>query len=517
MTRQARFSLTPRRLHSVRSETLASQGPRLKRTAVVALTLVVSIACSSGGATPDSDVSAVDQSLLREGWKSLNSANHNVNLDVSTHLICSADPNVTADQVLCFRASGSTFENAEVVVTNWGVSKDPKSGFYRIAGGAVKSVSILRFRERILNPARPDAAVYKIYVLSADNVVRYTIGESDKFYEGDNFKKYSTFIAPVASNGAKLVFKKIMWMNEDGRNNDYVGKRRLFAITNDNKLYRTDASATAWQLHTINIKDMGHAGGLGATFLTTDGNVWYDVFSSDPNDFSGYLPRYAGANITAVGGLWALTDSGAGGSCDQSACAGDPQRILHFSWRKWKWEPWFNQLFDAGYDISLYFPLGNPVSCMQYDANGICTQPAVSPLIRDSIVDPHGFGTDHIFCGSLGVCFDWRFELGPFVGDARQRVYFYSTGLIGEFPYPFHTCSDDWDDTRDEYIQGSCGNICTQREELSYCGGAAGTPQSCFSGTCQDCGAPGQPCCVGRVCPNGINVGCASDNRCYPQ
>lgn len=500
----------------------------MRPTWLLALGALALCACSSAESSTNSleAVASTSQPLIRPGWYSLASASHS-SFDVSMHLICAADANGTGDTVRCYRATQYGFESYETLVTNWGTGT---GATHPIPGGYVKSVAILRRPDIALQPKRPNAAAYEIYALGSDNTVRYTSGISDRWYEGDNFKSYTTFMWPVSADGLPLQFKKIMWMNEDGLDNSYAGKRMLFAITYDNKLYRTDRSQSAWQLHTTGIKDMGHASGMGATFLTTSGWVWYDRFSDDPKDFSGYLPKYSAANITAVGGLWALTDAGAGGGCNETFCAQDDKRVIRFSWRTWSWETWLAQLQASGFNVQSgpesymgnYFPLAQPQSCLENECidppacNQLrCIEPAVSPLVKGAIVDPNRFGSDYYPCavfGTQSICFDHSFDLGPFVARYGQRAYFYNPDA-NQLPVPFHTCMPKWDDSTQDYDPSSCGDVCATEEDGTYCG--FGTDRACRSGVCQACGGSGQPCCVGKLCPNGTNLSCGSDNRCY--
>jgi hypothetical protein len=468
------------------------------RAGALVLSALLLSACGSGEAASSEPeaVESVTAAVMARGWKSLNGANHTLSMDVATHLGCSGDPNGTADQVRCFRPNADNMESSYIFPTNWGTT--PTNGQYRIAGGAVKSVALLRRAET--NVPRPNAGYYEVFVLSADNVVRYTAGNSDiTSLSGNDFKSYTDFVQPKSSDGKSLYFRKIMWMNEDSLAS-LTGSRYLFALTYDGSLYRTGRHSPAWTLHTTGIKDMGDAGPIGATFLAADGRVWYDRFSDDPYDFSGFLPAYPGANITAVGGLYALTDYGKGGNCDTSGCNGDDRRVIHFSWKKWKWEPLPTQYSNVQHPIDKYFPLASPQTCQTVDGTTAC-----SPQVKDQILDPHGFGSLY----NPNASGSGRgFDLGPFVGRIGSRIYYYNP--VGYFPAPFHACMPSWNSRNQTYDRSVCG--CAQKEDTDYCG--VNERKSCLAGSCQSCGARGQPCCVGRSCPGSSSLVCLSDSRC---
>lgn len=476
--------------------------PRLAaRAGALSCSALLFAACGSGEATSSAPepVGSVTEPLMARGWKSLNGANHTLSMDVATHLGCSGDPNGTADQVLCYRPNDDYMASSYIFPTNWGTT--PTNGQYRIPGGAVKSVALLRRRET--NVPRPNAGFYEVFVLSGDNVVRYTSGNSDiTSLSGEDFKAYTSFIQPKSSDGKTLSFRKIMWMNEDS-SSTVTGRRYLFALTYDGSLYRTDRDAGAWTLHTTGIKDMGDAGPIGATFLGTDGRVWYDRFSDDPYDFSGFLPTYPTANITAVGGLYALTDFGKGGNCDTSGCYGDGLRVIHFSWKKWKWEPLHIQYNDVLHTIDKFYPLASPQTCQAVDGTTTC-----SPEVKDQILDPHGFGSLY---NPNATGAGRGFDLGPFVGRVGSRIYYYNP--VGFISAPFHACTAVWDSREKKYDRPDC--VCGLQEDTDHCG--VNERKSCLGGTCQSCGALGQACCVGRTCPGGRYLTCESDSRCRTQ
>ena len=491
----------------------------------------VSSACGSGEPelAPSDPPAQISQAVSNMGWWSLNSSNHNTLMDASTHLICSADPNpgMTAN-VNCYAPNASPyFESATVLATNWGTNSGANG--HVIPGGGVKAVSILKRAD--LNPgaAKPGRANYEIHVLCEDNVVRYTFGDSDKFYQTYHFKDYYDFIYPTASDGTSLSFRKIMWMNEDDIGDDTYGPTLLWGLTYEGKLYYSDFWGSPWEYYDQGVRDMGRVSGRGATFLMTDGRVWYDSFAS--NLWAGWLPSFPSANIVAVGGLWALTDAGTGGRCTLTGCAGDANRVLHFDWTTFQWLPFGTALTQqGGWDLNAvgYYPIAAPQNCS-----------ACSPEVFGSIVDPHGFGTDNYYFDST-----WRanqFAIGPLVGRYGQRMYFYNPR--GDLPGQFQSCFTEWHaDGSGGYYSESCqSQPCTQQENGTpcrsdgVCGGHScwrcghnGDPccagQTCpagdgtmcnFYGSCSQCGGLGQICCAHGTCPLVMDGACGGDNRCY--
>jgi len=414
-------------------------------------------------------------------WWSLGGGNFKPYADASNDLVCGvsvSDPG----QVHCSVPSGAQGELTSKI-TNWGVPHLPSGETAPIRANATPiAVALRKWTEPPWKTRyRPGGAHYNLYVLFSDSYVFVTNGDSDHFYEGENFKSYLFYQAPTAWDGENLTFKKIIVANEDFALDPNMEPAAIYALTNDNRLfYKTDTMGS-WMGFDNNVQDMGHLPGHGMTILYTDGTLTYR--SLDFRTWNGTLPKPTGFNITAVGGTYALTDAGCGGACADNMstfCAGDDDRILHFNWSKWKWERLQDQL--APY-AAQYYPMEPVYVC-----------PNCSPQWGVSIVDPHGLGSNA----------SASFDLGPFVywtGGQRVRFYNMKTALQGEV----HQCAPQ--------ASGTCSGPCAMQTDGTPCPG--NVPSVCFQKVCQPCGAIGGRACPEQAC-NGGGVASESGSCAAP-
>ena len=120
-----------------------------------------------------------------------------------------------------------------------------------------------------------------------------------------------------------------------------------------------------------------------------------------------------------------------------------------------------------------------------------------------SIVDPNLFGNNYMRDGE----FPDSFDIGPLVGDLRQRVYFYNH--TGALPY---VCRPHINRTTTPPRFDPCG-ICQNQEDGKYCG--SNSKMVCSGQSCKACGGMAEPCCVGRTCSLG-GLRCNDSNFCVP-
>jgi hypothetical protein len=146
-------------------------------------------------------------------WWSLGGGNFKPYADASNDLVCGvsiSDPG----QVYCFVPEGAAGE-LTTKITNWGVPHLPSGATAPIRANATPiAVALRKWTERNPQP-RFGGAHYNLYVLFSDSYVYVTSGDSDHFFQGENFKSYLPYVAPIAWNGENLTFKKIIWANED--------------------------------------------------------------------------------------------------------------------------------------------------------------------------------------------------------------------------------------------------------------------------------------------------------------
>jgi hypothetical protein len=402
--------------------------------------------------------------LPSPAWANLGGGNFMPYADASNDLVCGVSIS-SPGQVACFVPSATKGE-LDYKITNWGGA--PPTGAPIWENVTPIAVALAKWTDL---PTRAGGAHYTLFVLLSDSTVVNTDGESDHFYEGQNFKSYRFFIPPFTYDGEHLSFKKIVYANEDfGRDPD-MEPQALYALTNDNRLFFKAPGSTWWRPFESNVQDMGHMPGHGMTVLYTDGSLSY--FSLDFRTWNGRLPNPSGFNIIAVGGTYALTDAGCGGACAANIstfCAGDDDRILHFNWAKWKWERLQDQL--APY-AAQYYPMEPVYVC-----------PNCSPQWGLSIVDPHGLGSNAFP----------SFDLGPFVywsGGQRVRFYNMKTDLQGEL----HQCTPQ--------TSGTCSGPCAMQTNGTPCPG--NVPSVCYQKVCQACGGEGQRACPALACASGMS------------
>jgi hypothetical protein len=485
----------------------------LPRTAVVfaalSASLIYATGCSSGGLEPSPSVEAaahVEQAVdsFCTGNPNLPTVGSNRSptawkwlvqstpfMDVNTDLACAvslANPGA----VMCYLPDVAS-SPPQARITNWGAGCTSSSGTTQtctgvpVASSAPRGVAILKHREVA---RRNGGGNYGVYVLLADSRVMVTRGDTDHWFEGQNFKTYSLFMSPVSSTGQSLSFKKIVWINEDGMT-DWTVIPRLLALTNDNQLYYTDLTGTAWKFYMDGVRDMSHLPGRGDTIVFTGGQVHYGAFNPS-SEYRGYLPNPPGETIVAVGGFYALTNDGCGGNCADNIstfCAGDDTRILRFDWPKYKWEPVVNRLAESNPGLaSSFYPIGAGYACS-----------GCGPQVTTSIVDPHGFGGNNLNTSS-------SFNTGPFVYAAvGSRTHYYNPQPTA-LPSPVFQCKN-----------GDCGGYCGHLSDGSPCPADGVGPRVCDNQQCVACGGTNQFPCPGLDCsklPGGAAAGFMHRNRC---
>jgi hypothetical protein len=437
--------------------------------------------------TYDPSIPTVGGSRTATHWKSLGGSNFPSAVDVNTDLACVLGI-FTPGQVICYFPDTLTTP-AIPKITNWGSGCDSSGSGCTgvpVASSPPKGVAILKHTQK---PRRNGGAYYGIYVLLQDNRVMVTQGDSDHWFEGDNFKSYSLFVSPVSSTGQTLSFQKIVWVNEVGMS-DFTVIPRLLGLTTDNALYYTDPSRPAWQLFKQGVRDVSHLPGRGDTMVLTTGEVYYGAFNPI-NEWRGYLPPpLGGSNIVAVGGMYALTNDGCHGNCAENMstfCAGDDTRILHFDWLKWKWEPlaWIAQQ-DSRF-MNGYYPIEPGYTC-----NGC------SPQITKTIVDPHGFG------GNIAPIDS--FNVGPFVfTPVGQRIQYYNPP-IRPILSELQQC-----------MNGACAGDCGQLLDGTPCPPDGVGARVCENRQCKACGGAGQFPCPGLDCSKVPEGAVVHYGRCKPR
>jgi hypothetical protein len=407
-------------------------------------------------------------------------------MDVSTDLACAVSL-ASPGKVVCYLPD-TVSTTPQAKDTNWGAGCTPSGTNCTgvpIESSAPEGVAILKHREK---PTRNGGGNYGVYVLLADSRVMVTRGDSDHWFDGDNFRTYSLFMSPVSSTGQSLSFKKIVWINEDGMT-DWTLVPRLLALTKDNQLYYTDLTGTAWKFYMDGVRDMSHLAGRGDTIVFTNGQVHYGAFNPS-GEYRGFLPNPPGETIVAVGGLYALTNDGCGGDCADNIstfCAGDDTRILRFNWPKYKWEPMVTRLTQENSGLaSRFYPIGAAYTCS-----------GCGPQVSQSIVDPHGFGGNNLTASN-------SFNAGPFVFAAvGQRTHYYNPSVL---PFPFFQCTN-----------ANCAGYCGQLSDGNPCPPDGVGPRVCDNRQCLACGGNGQLPCPGQDCsklPGGAAAGFMHGNRC---
>jgi len=418
-------------------------------------------------------------------WWSLGGSNHMAFMDAGIDLICAISLS-TVGQVICYTPPSTPDQVFPSHITNWGLNGGGDTNGVPIAPNTIP-IAVALVKDTSL-PKRSGGGYYAVTVLLSDSTVMITFGNTEEFYQGDNFATYQPFVSPVTTDGQPLSLKKIIWMNEDAGADPKLPGPYLWALSNDNKLYY-DAGGV-WGFDSADVQDVSRIAGRGMTVLYTDGSIGYYDFQEGGY---GWLPNPPSENIVALGGLYALTDAGCGGDCSDdnpTFCAGDDRRILHFNWLEWQWETFEDQLAQAGASVANYYPFAPPYTCS-----------GCSPQMTESIVDPHGFGSNNDGA---------HFDVGPFVYWAGgSRIQFYT--LQGGLPGQFHWCNPS--------SFSACYVVCGTQLDGTPCLQIDGTPGAC-RGTalqCQPCGDVNQVPCPGLDCSKVAGGGVAIGGFCNPQ